>query len=456
MRSVRIACVIVCAAVLPANAEVMTQTFQGTVSPSDPRMGQVGNYKSYCSNSSGLVPYEVMTFSPTVDGRHIVSLSTGETPDDDDYNAWHGTNFLLYANSFDPQNPATNCIGIGNTLPFGTPRTAKTISRILRADTTYVLVTYTRGFAMGKTVSYTLTVKGPLQTPLDFSGDGRTDLAVIRDTSGTMAWWIYDPVMSATSLIHWGIASDFPVPGDYDGDLRADAAVWRPGAAGIAGFWIRHTSDGSTSFVPLGQTGDDPTIAGDYDGDGKTDIAVFRAGAAPGQPNTWRYRRSRDGVLVTEEWGEQGHIAAPGDYDGDGTNDLAVRRITGGFPEMWMKQSTSGIQSFFWGAPTDTIVPGDFDSDGRTDMAVIRDLNGAMYWFVAYSSHGYAIREGGFHGVVATDFPAPAVDIDGRAEIAIWRDGAFWILRIFPTWRGLTRLWWGQPGDFPLASYNLH
>jgi hypothetical protein len=173
-------------------------------------------------------------------------------------------------------------------------------------------------------------------------------------------------------------------------------------------------------------------------------------------PNRWLYRRSSDGVMVTAEWGQQGDTAAPGDYDGDGINDLAVRRINGGIPEMWMNQSAAGIQSFFWGGPTDTIVPGDFDSDGKTDMAVIRNVNGSLYWWVALSSHGYAVYDAGYHGSAATDFPVPSVDVDGSSEIAVWRDGMYSILRIFTTWRGLTTFWWGQPGDFPLASYNLH
>jgi len=29
--------------------------------------------------------------------------------------------------------------------------------------------------------------------------------------------------------LYWGTSSDVPVPGDYDGDLRADTAVYRPG-----------------------------------------------------------------------------------------------------------------------------------------------------------------------------------------------------------------------------------
>lgn len=57
--------------------------------------------------------------------------------------------------------------------------------------------------------------------------------------------------------------------------------------------------------------------------------------------------------------------------------------------------------------------------------------------------------------MTATDFATPFVDVDGSAEIAVWRNGVFWILRIFDTWTGLTVFWWGQPGDIPLASYNV-
>ncbi|MBI1763746.1 MAG: VCBS repeat-containing protein, partial [Acidobacteria bacterium] len=48
------------------------------------------------------------------------------------------------------------------------------------------------------------------------------------------------------------------VPGDYDGDGLADAAIWR---ASTQTWYVRGSRDGKVLSVPQGQAGDTPVRA---------------------------------------------------------------------------------------------------------------------------------------------------------------------------------------------------
>src|SRR5207244_845334 len=75
---------------------------------------------------------------------------------------------------------------------------------------------------------------------------------------------------------YWGLGTDVPVPADYDGDGKADIAVWR----GDQSLWyIIRSSDGGIETKSWGASYSpyfDMPAVGDYDGDGKADIAVWR------------------------------------------------------------------------------------------------------------------------------------------------------------------------------------
>jgi hypothetical protein len=50
----------------------------------------------------------------------------------------------------------------------------------------------------------------------------------------------------------FGTTGDLPAPGDYDGDGTTDAAVFRPSS----GTWFMQGSTSGTVITPFGQSGD--------------------------------------------------------------------------------------------------------------------------------------------------------------------------------------------------------
>jgi hypothetical protein len=183
----------------------------------------------------------------------------------------------------------------------------------------------------------------------DYDGDGDTDLAVYRPSSGH--WF-----MNGGATTAWGISGDIPVPADYDGNGTTDLGVFWPSR----GVWF--VLGGTT--VHFGVVGDIPVPA-DYDGDGDDDIAVFRPSSG-----LWFVRGG-----TTTGWGTNGDIPVPGDYDGDGDDDVAVFRPSLG---VWFVQ---GGATTVWGTNGDIPVPGNYDGDGDTDIAVFRPSNGI--WLVS-------------------------------------------------------------------------
>lgn len=204
----------------------------------------------------------------------------------------------------------------------------------------------------GYTGNISFGLSSDVRVPADYDGDGYTDVAVFRPSNGN---WIIrysqqtplprgsDQYINTT--VAFGFGTDIPVPADYDGDGKADIAVFRP-SNGV--WYILRSSDGGFTAIQFG-LGTDKLVPGDYDGDGKADIAVIRDG-------NWYVLRSADNSFYGITWGFGTDKAVPGDYDGDGKFDFAVYRPSDG---AWyiLKSSDSSFQAYIFGASEDIPIP---------------------------------------------------------------------------------------------------
>jgi hypothetical protein len=208
------------------------------------------------------------------------------------------------------------------------------------------------------------------QDSVDFNNDHITDLgALYRGLSPADSLWF----APSTFSIYFGATTDIPVPGDYNGDGKTDAAIFRPST----GLWYGPGTGLAQIVIQmnLGQPGDIP-IPGDYDGDGKTDPAIYR-------PSTGLFFAVLSGGgTKSSTFGAPGDVPVPRDYDGDGKTDFAIYRqdATPDHLGLWYAPlSGGGVYQIYFGAPGDKPVPGDYDGDGKAEAVIFRDTTGLWY-----------------------------------------------------------------------------
>jgi hypothetical protein len=282
--------------------------------------------------------------------------------------AWgYATDTLPWPGYTQPSNTAFNDVD----------RDLKTDAMIVRSNVWWV-----HQSSGGSDISAALALASDVpQLAANLVPNGVVELLSLRTSNATWFKRSLDRngIAGTETSFQFGASTEFPVPGDYDGDGLLDEAMFRPST----GLWRASLSGGGADFeVFFGESTDKPVPA-DYDGDGRTDAAIFRPSL-----NKWFAHPSAGGADLEHVMGAATDRFVPADYDGDRRADFAVFKPSTGTWRIRSSATLSTTDTVF-GSSTDRVVPGDYDGDGRTDLAYFRPSTGV--WKVQPSGGGSEI-----------------------------------------------------------------
>ncbi|HEX6075455.1 MAG TPA: DUF3152 domain-containing protein [Micromonosporaceae bacterium] len=285
---------------------------------------------------------------------------------------------------------------------------------------------------------------------------GITDSSRRRRLPGTR-WLLSGPRrrrrVTLASVLVLALASPLMVTAvEAATNLVVGASAGQPSAPALVrgnDWYLRNTLSGGAPEVSFrfGLPSDHP-LFGDWDGDGTATPGLFRNGQ-------WLLRNRLWGGSVdrTVSFGRPGDIPVVGDWDGDGDDDIAAFRagrwlfdlnLTGGAEERTAR----------FGRPTDSPVAGDWNGTADGSTADLPGLRRGGRWYLATEQ-----RTGGYagtwfsYGTQAGDVPVVGRWQDGAGidQVGVVR-GLEWQLRYAHS-TGAADAWfsYGQAGDFFLT-----
>jgi hypothetical protein len=215
---------------------------------------------------------------------------------------------------------------------------------------------------------------------------------------------------------------------DFNGDGRDDVVVLRYISGEDPKQMVVFQGAGDGSFVQAGAFTADDYVAGmtvaDLDGDGREDLGVEFYHPRPSGSNEdfAPYYSVGDGTFVMgpKEMETYTSYLIAYDRNGDGIQDYVRIGVDGVIPYLGQGNRTfSRMTTFYTGSEVRGVVTGDFERDGRLDLAILANQGEAVFIYAGNATGSYGphidttLRDSYPGGVVTDDFNG-----DGKLDIA--------------------------------------
>jgi hypothetical protein len=374
-----------------------------------------------------------------------------------------GTNFnTTLANNivFFGATRATVSAGSSTSLTVAVPTGASyepiSVTNITNGLTAYSSKPFITTFPCGSITSSSFAPKVDFTTGTtpfkistgDFDGDGKTDLAVVNQSSYSVSVFRNT---GSSGIVSFATKVDFTTGtnilcisiGDLNGDGKLDIVVGNSNPQTVSLY--RNTSSiGTISFATKVDftTGGSPygISIGDLDGDGKLDITV--ANVNSNSVSVLRNTSSSGAISFAAKLdfttGTQPTSVSVGDFDGDGKLDLAVANEISNSISVFRNASSIGTISFATKVDFTTgtnplfISTGDFDGDGKLDLTVANFYSRSVSVFRNTGSSGtisYAAKVDFTTGLYPRSISISDLNGDGKIELTVLESDSFCVLR---------------------------